>query len=166
MYSTTWSSVFQLYNKTKRNRTSRQTKRLFIQFNVYVCWLIIITPGSIYIFSSIQIVFVPSVIPLYILFWHYRCLVTKQETNRTEIERREARRASTNNQRARSTSNDPGPTSRRLRVRSRSSSRSSPLRALNGRSRTHTHIQHIKHRGHLHPDTCPPCPRTLSATYS
>ncbi len=48
MYSTTWSSVFQLYNKTKWKRTSRQIKELFNQYDLYVCWLIIITPDSIF----------------------------------------------------------------------------------------------------------------------
>lgn len=47
MYSTTWSSVFQLYNKTKRKRTSRQTKETFTLFDRYVDWLI--TPDSRYL---------------------------------------------------------------------------------------------------------------------
>ena len=48
MYSTTWSSVFQLCHKTKRKRTSRQTKEIH-SFNtiLHVCWLIIITATSI-----------------------------------------------------------------------------------------------------------------------
>ena len=85
---------------------------------------------------------------------HYK---TKRQIGRRSST--ESRRTSTDDQRARSTSNDPGPTSRRQRVSSRSSSRSSPHRALYRRSRTHTRTQHTQPQGHLHPDTCSPAPQ-------
>ena len=92
---------------------------------------------------------------------HYK---TKRQIGRRSST--EARRASIDDQRARSTSNDPGPTSRRQRVSSRSSSRSSPHRALNRRSRTHTRTQHTHNPRVSYTPTLVPPPRNAVANTS